>query len=103
MRLVAENRPSAGISQVPQTPATEIFVGSGHKAPEKRSWQDTRISPDQKLNQPDHSLSLTGIPIFKQILRWGRSPLAKKLGDGLVSLHAMCWSSRQMLSRPGDI
>jgi hypothetical protein len=102
VRLVAENRPSAGTSQVPQTPATEICWQSAQQG-EKTAGETTRISPDPKLNQPSYSMSLTGIPSFRQILGWGRSPLAKGLVMGLVSLHAMCCSSRQMWSWLGDV
>lgn len=58
VRLVAENRPSAGTSQaggpLQTKSATEICWAAAHKAilvgpeEEKRSWHDTRISPDAK-------------------------------------------------------
>jgi hypothetical protein len=69
VRLVAENRPSAGTSQVPQTPATEICWQ--HSQAKKEAGKTTQISPDQKLNQPYYPMSLTGIASSGRLLDGG--------------------------------
>jgi hypothetical protein len=105
VRLDAENRPSAGTSQVLPTPATEI-CWQRPQATERQSWQKRRESAQIKslISHAIHCRWLASHLHAQTDSKMGEIAASRGLVMGwLVVPRHVCWSFRQMLSRPGDI